>query len=162
MIAIVDVHYRPKGAVAACVVADDWTAPAPAAEFVEHIPEVSCYVSGEFYKRELPCLIAVLARAGDVVVIDGYVWLGRGRSGLGGHLHDQLNQMRSVVGVAKTRFLGAAGVDVPVLRGTSKSPLWVTAIGMEPSSAAECVRSMHGAHRIPTLVKRVDRLCREK
>jgi deoxyribonuclease V len=109
VIAFVDVDYRERGAVAACVLASNWSDSTPTAEFTEHITEVQAYIPGEFYKRELPCLLAVLAKADDVetVVIDDYFWLGPGRPGLGAHLHDSLNQMSAVIGVAKTRFAGA-------------------------------------------------------
>ena len=56
MIAILDVDYRDEKAVAACVIANDWTDAQPAAEFVETILHVEPYVPGEFYCRELPCL----------------------------------------------------------------------------------------------------------
>ena len=52
------------------------------------------------------------------------------------------------------------GVAEAVLRGGSERPLWVTAAGMDPREACARVREMHGAHRIPTLLKRVDALCR--
>jgi len=47
-----------------------------------------------------------------------------------------------------------------VLRGDSRRPLYVTAAGLDPAAAALHVRSMHGPFRIPTLLKRVDQLCR--
>lgn len=46
-------------------------------------------------------------------------------------------------------------------RGTSRSPLYVTAAGMDATEAARHIAEMHGPHRIPTLLKRIDRLCRE-
>jgi deoxyribonuclease V len=64
------------------------------------------------------------------------------------------------VGVAKRPF-HAATRAIDVLRGESAQALSVTAIGMDVAAAAEHVRSMHGAHRIPTLLKRTDRLCRD-
>jgi deoxyribonuclease V len=164
MIAIMDVHYRESKAVAACVVARDWSDESPAFEFVETLPPAAEYVSGEFYKRELPCLLAVLAKVPDaveIVVIDGYVWLGPDRKGLGAHLHEALGNQTPVVGVAKTRFVSAAGLAIALERGTSENPLWITSIGIEPEAAARAVRSMHGEFRIPTLIKRVDRLCRD-
>jgi deoxyribonuclease V len=88
------------------------------------------------------------------------VWLGAGRPGLGAHLYQALGRRTAVVGVAKRRFHGA-GDAVPILRGTSQVPLFVTAVGIDLAEAAEGVRRMHGAHRIPTLLKRVDRLSRE-
>ena len=90
MIACVDVDYREEGAVAACVLFRAWEDEHPAGELVEHIAEVEPYQPGQFYRRELPCLLAVLgpvAEGLEAVVIDGYVWLGdEGTPGLGGHL----------------------------------------------------------------------------
>ena len=121
------------------------------------------YAPGAFYERELPCLLAVLGKVGgslDVVVIDGYVWLsGDGRPGLGAHLHKELGGETAVVGVAKSSFDGAAFAEA-VLRGKSARPLFVTAAGIPAPTAADWIRAMHGPHRIPTLLKRVDRLCR--
>ena len=45
-------------------------------------------------------------------------------------------------------------------RGNSKSPLFVTARGVSASDAALHVKQMHGPHRIPTLLARVDGLAR--
>jgi deoxyribonuclease V len=163
MIACVDVDYRDPGAVAACVLLRDWADAEPCGEHVEKIAAVEPYEPGEFFRRELPCLRAVLGRTAapvDVVVIDGYVWLDAAatRPGLGAHLFEALGRRTPVVGVAKTQFAGAAGVAV--FRGGSRRPLIVTAAGMEPGAAARHFEAMHGAHRIPTLLKRVDQLCR--
>jgi len=157
LIAIVDVHYTGDRARAACVVAD-WTSSAPHAEHVVRVAGIAPYVPGHFYLRELPPIRAVLAVAGavDVVVIDGFVWLGPGRPGLGGHLHDAI--ALPVVGVAKNPFRGAKPIEV--LRGSSKKPLYVTAAGIDPRAAAAHVRKMHGAHRLPTLIRRADELSR--
>ena len=97
----------------------------------------------------------------DVLLIDGYVWLQRDKPGLGWHLHQRLQCRTAVIGVAKSLF---AGCDVarPVLRGRSQRPLYVTAIGIDVDSAADHVRAMHGAHRIPTLIKRADQLARSR
>jgi deoxyribonuclease V len=37
----------------------------------------------------------------------------------------------------------------------------VTAVGIDLAEAARRLGEMHGPYRIPTLLKRVDRLCRE-
>lgn len=62
------------------------------------IPEVEPYVSGEFYKREMPCALAILGDLGKpptMVVIDGYVHLDDlGRPGFGAHLHRALGGAR--------------------------------------------------------------------
>lgn len=93
----------------------------------------------------------------DIVVIDGYVWLGDGKPGLGAHLHAAIGGI--VVGVAKTRFVSATDA-LEVCRGGSQSPLFVSAIGMKVEDAAKRVAQMHGPYRVPTLLKQVDTLAR--
>ena len=163
MIACLDVDYRDGYAVAAGLEFFDWDDEQPATEFLVRIEEVEPYEPGRFYLRELPCLLEALKEVDDepdAIVIDGYVWLGEeGDPGLGAHLHRAIGGRSAVVGVAKTRFLRARAVE-EVLRGESLSPLFVSATGMDLVEAARLVRGMHGPHRIPTLLKRVDRLCR--
>jgi deoxyribonuclease V len=164
MKACVDVDYRDGEALVACVLFRDWTDAAAAGQLVQPVTGVADYVPGEFYRRELPCLLAVLCRVADpidLVVVDGYVWLAdETEPGLGAHLYEALQRRVPVVGVAKTRF-ASARLAVPVVRGESATrPLFVTAVGMDVNEAAEAVRVMHGPHRIPTLLRQVDRLCR--
>lgn len=164
MLACVDVDYAGSGATAACLVFGAWADPAPSEALTASIAEVAPYQPGAFYLRELPCLLAVLGKVKaplDVVVVDGYVWLSAsGRPGLGAHLHEALGGGVAVVGVAKTGFHGVETFAEQVLRGASKKPLFVTATGIDPKVAAGWIRIMHGPHRIPTLLQRVDRLCR--
>jgi deoxyribonuclease V len=89
--------------------------------------------------------------------VDGYVGLD-GKPGLGRHLFDHLSQQVPVIGVAKTRCRGAPAIEV--CRGSSQSPLYVSAVGTDVDGAAARVRRMHGPYRIPTLLKRVDRIAR--
>jgi endonuclease V-like protein UPF0215 family len=58
--------------------------------------------------------------------------------------------------------MGIAGTGMveEVRRGTSANPLFVTAVGIELVAAADCVRRMHGEHRIPEIVRLTDRLAR--
>ena len=123
---------------------------------------VEAYEPGAFYKRELPFLLAVMQSlpAPDAVVIDGYCWLGSERAGLGARLYQALEESCPVLGVAKTAFHGSPGL--PVLRGASRSPLYVTSCGLAPQEAARKVQLMHGSFRIPMLLKRVDQLSRGK
>jgi deoxyribonuclease V len=171
MYVCIDVDYRPQAgapdreqAVVACVEFEHWTDAVATAEHVRLIPEVAPYVSGQFYKRELPCALAVLgdlAHPPDLVIIDGYVHLGeQGQPGFGVYLWQALGEGTPVVGVAKNRFRSNPGA-IELLRGGSGRPLFVTAIGMPVEEAAARVREMHGEHRLPTLLKRVDRLCRQ-
>ncbi|WP_309707179.1 endonuclease V [Armatimonas sp.] len=166
MIAATDVQYFADGhAIAACVLFESWDDAAPTREWTVRIEDVAEYVPGQFYKRELPCLLALLTLVLPeltTIIVDGYVWLGdESHPGLGGHLFAALDRKIPVVGVAKTRFVGAAPV-LEVLRGESASPLFVSAVGYEIADAAKNVQAMHGAHRLPTLLKRVDALCRAR
>ena len=51
-------------------------------------------------------------------------------------------------------------IALPVLRGESLRPLFVSAAGMDHARAAALVQGMHGAYRVPTLLKRADQLAR--
>jgi len=157
----VDVHYlRSGGARAAAVVAADAAFSRVVAEHTVMVPEVAAYRSGEFYRRELPPLRAVLdGIAGlGLLVIDGYADLDPGgRPGLGAHTHAEFAV--PVIGVAKSAFRTATHA-VPVLRGTSARPLYVTAAGMPRAEAAELVRLMAGRFRVPDALRRADQLAR--
>lgn len=166
LIACIDADYRDTEGVTACVAIRNFTDELPILERVvrsPHTPEP--YVPGAFYLRELPGILAVLEqiRASDegtlaCVIVDSYVWLGTDRPGLGARLYDALHI--PVIGVAKTSF-HANDRAVPVTRGTSTRPLFVTSEGIDVHEAAAHITSMHGAHRHPTILKRVDRLARE-
>ncbi len=161
MIACIDVGYQERSALAACITISDWTASVPEASHSVIIQNVEEYVPGAFYKRELPCIEAVLQQLivkPSIIVVDGYVWLdAQGKKGLGAHLFGLLNGVVPVIGVAKTSFATATNA-IEVFRGQSSRPLWVTAIGINEFDAAKHVQSMHGSHRIPTILTLVDRL----
>ena len=162
MIVAVDVDYRATEVVAAAVGFAAWTDEHAAIEIVvtSDAPPAP-YESGRFYLRELPHVRAALAlvapHALDAIIVDGYVWLGADR-GLGAHLHEALDRSVPVIGVAKTQFVSATAIEV--VRGTSARPLYVTATGIDAATAAAHVLAMHGEHRIPTLLRRVDQLAR--
>lgn len=162
MLACVDVFYADAHATAACVLFDDWQADAPASTLVRQFSGVAPYEPGQFFRRELPCLMGLLGQVQecpDVVIIDGYVWLdATGKPGLGAYLFEALGRATPVVGVAKSAFPGVSAVEV--LRGQSKTPLYVTAVGLDIDRAAENVRRMSGAHRIPTMLRLADQLSR--
>jgi deoxyribonuclease V len=161
-IACLDVHYESTSAFAAGLVFREWSDAIAFEEKVVAVKSVEPYHPGEFFRRELPCLLAVLERLPrpDIVIVDGYVWLdGRDKPGLGARLYEALERKAIVIGVAKTEFRAAAGI-CEVKRGTSSRPLYVSATGMQPEHAADLVRSMHGPFRIPTLLARVDQLAR--
>lgn len=162
-IACVDVGYTDSVARAACVVIDDWRASSLVAEHVANIHEVKEYQPGEFYRRELPCIQAVLAKLDQrptCIVVDGYVWLdGNGRPGLGAHLYEAFGRKIPVIGVAKNPYKDTDHAT-ELRRGTSDRPLYITAVGLPIAQAVLNIGAMHGPHRLPTILKRVDQLSR--
>jgi deoxyribonuclease V len=159
--AAVDVHYlRTGGARAAAVLAADAVFARVLAERTVVVPRVPPYRPGEFYLRELPPLRAVLDGLSGLglLMVDGYADLDPfGRPGLGAHAHAELGI--PVIGVAKSRFRTATHA-MPVLRGSSVRPLFVTAAGMPVADAADLVRRMTGRYRSPDVMRRADTLAR--
>lgn len=161
----VDVHYDGDTATAAAVMFHSWRAPTPHADLTVRVKDVEPYESGAFYKRELPCIRVLLTEMRlppALIIIDGYVTLGaEGRDGLGMHLFRALDGKVPVIGVAKTAYDGTPD-SAELLRGTSRQPLYITAAGMTLEDAKTCISNMHGDHRIPTMLRVVDKLARTR
>jgi deoxyribonuclease V len=130
------------------------------ADRVALVPEAEPYRPGQFCRRELPPLRALLAglTGMTLLVVDGYADLDPdGRAGLGAHAHAEFAV--PVIGVAKSAFRTATHA-IAVLRGTSARPLYVTAAGMPRTQAADLVRGMVGLHRMPDALRRADAIAR--
>jgi deoxyribonuclease V len=107
-------------------------------------------------------IISEFEDAIEAIVVDGYVWLGAdNQPGLGGHLFSSLGRRIPVIGITKTRYRNDTW-SIPVLRGESRRPLFVTSAGIQTNTAAECIRRMHGDHRIPTILALADHTAREE
>jgi deoxyribonuclease V len=163
MLTAVDVHYDDVAQVGfgAAICFERWEADWCAAEYRVKCDAIAPYVPGSFYKRELPCILAVLAvveEPADLIIIDSYVNLGS-EPGLGMHLWEALDRRVPIVGVAKSRYYNAVAAET--FRGRSKAPLFVTAVGIEVEVARECLCRMAGPFRVPSLLKRVDQLSRK-
>jgi deoxyribonuclease V len=163
-IVCLDVAYGDTAAAVAGALVSGWDAESASQMLVRRFEGPPAgYEPGAFYRRELPLLLPVIAELAtsiDVAVIDGYVWLEDNRPGLGGHLFASLGCRIPVIGVAKTRYRNDTW-STPVLRRASRQPLFVTAAGIQAAEAADCVRRMHGDHRIPTILTLVDRAARD-
>jgi deoxyribonuclease V len=163
VILAIDVGYNECGAQAAGVLFTHWSSEVPASQLKVEIGQVAEYVPGQFYLRELPCILELLDCLDvdpECIVIDGYVQLGEEqRAGLGQYLWTALGCRIPVIGVAKTYFHGTPAQS-QLYRGASARPLYITAAGMPLDQARECILNMHGAHRVPTLLKAVDVLSR--
>jgi deoxyribonuclease V len=163
MILAVDVKYCDKVAIAAGVAFAGWGDESPEREVVTCLETPAEYRPGQFYLRELPCILKLLKENSlhpDIIIVDGFVYLdGESKPGLGKYLYDALHGEVAVIGVAKSRFHGIAEL-YQLFRGGSSRPLYVTAVGVHLDRAKEFIRDMHGRHRLPTMLKRVDLLSR--
>ena len=165
MIIAIDVHYR-KLAKTVAISFKDWES--------EEIIDIkksltsysSEYISGEFYKRELPCIEEILNQFSkseiELIIIDGYVTLNEvGKFGLGAYLFEKLNSKIPIIGVAKKKFSEASNNQIKITRGTSKNPLFITSIGIDLKKSAYLIKNMKGQYRIPDLLKLVDQKSKE-
>ena len=165
MILAIDVHYENSRGVAAGVAFEHWEAQTPTSTYISHIDGVSEYIPGQFFKRELPCILQLIREYSltpATVVIDGYVYLDdKNKPGLGKYLYDELQGSASVIGVAKTAFTGISSEN-ELYRGNSKRPLYITCEGEPLAEARKHIASMFGKHRIPFLLKQADQLSKHQ
>jgi len=166
---ILDVHYKEgqeTDAVTATVAGIRFEGIKQSRILSEHlvkVNDVAPYESGQFYKREMPCLLALINQIDepfDAIIIDGYVFLdGVSKAGLGKYLYDNLVNKKPIIGIAKNHFYDITE-DYAIWRGISKHPLYVTSIGINITTAKKMVSEMEGEHRMPKMVSDVDKLGR--
>jgi deoxyribonuclease V len=162
MILAIDVDYRNNVASIGGVAVEHWDDAKESGTYKSHIGDIEPYVPGQFYRRELPCILKLLEEHElhpSHIIVDGFVYLdGRSGPGLGKYLYDALKGRVAVIGVAKTPFKGILD-ECKVYRGSSKKPLYVTAAGMPLDEAKNHIKSMYGRFRLPYLLKKVDQIC---
>lgn len=163
MILAIDVYYTNNQAKSVCIAFNDWTDEVQTQTYIKEIEGIEEYIPGQFYKRELPCILAVLEGIDlaqvEAIVVDGFVILDdEGKYGLGGYLYESLDQNIPIVGVAKRGFHQNEQNVKKVLRGESLNPLFITSIGMDLEVAAQRVKNMHGDYRFPSLLKILDQV----
>jgi len=161
MIVAIDVHYRNDFAKSISIEFETWQQEQPSRIHEVRVNEVEDYVPGQFYKRELPCILKVLERTSleniEAIVVDGYVVLSdEGKYGLGMYLYEALKQKIPIIGVAKRSFKNNEKQVQKVFRGESQNPLYVTSVGVEVEVAANHIQQMKGSYRIPNLLKILD------
>ena len=160
MILAIDVHY--KQTYAKCVgVLFDWQDEKPQQVIIEKLTNVAEYVPGLFYKRELPCILAVIEKINlqdlEAIIVDGHVFIDNDfGSGLGGHVWEALSHKKPIIGLAKRAFYANEKTNVPLLRGSSENPIYISAIGCELKEVVEKIKHMHGKFRIPTILQILD------
>ena len=166
MILAIDVYYYSTYAKAVGILFN-WNDNALDTIIEANISPVEDYVSGEFYKRELPCVKAIIEQVDtgglEAILIDGYVFIDNNlQLGLGGILWQYLEEKVPIIGVAKTSFFKNKNTIKEVIRGDCKNPLYISAIGYNIDTAAENIKAMHGQYRIPTLLKELDKLTKKE
>ena len=165
MILAVDVHYKDEYAKAVGVLfsIDDNK---PSRIIIKNIKDFEAYTPGQFYKRELPCIMKVIKEINintlDSIIIDGYVYVDNDcNNGLGGCLYEAIEGKVPVMGVAKNSFKNNQETVIEVFRGESKNPLYISSIGIEIAKAAQLIKNMQGKYRIPDILKHLDILTKE-
>lgn len=159
-----DTYYYEDYALCAAIVFD-WNDETPQATYTVRIEEVAPYEPGQFYKRELPCILKCLEQIDlsgiDAIIVDGHVYVDNHKApGLGAHLYEELEGKIPIIGVAKTSFAKNKETAQEILRGSSQNPLFVSAVGTAIDKAATNVQNMKGGFRMPTLLKTLDQLSR--
>ena len=167
MILAFDTYYETDYAHTVCLQFKKWSDKEPEDIWQERMSFTSDYVSGELYKRELPCILSLLSTIDfnelEAIVIDGFVFLDDdGKLGLGAHLYEALEERIPIIGVAKSNFATIYTLKRTLFRGDSYRPLFITSVGIDIDTATENIRNMDGAFRIPTLLKLLDRITKSK
>ncbi len=166
MILAFDTYYYEDKARTVALQFENWQDLEESRVFDETLSGISEYVSGEFYKRELPCILSLLKQIDlthcETIIIDGFVILDdEGKLGLGGYLYEALSSKIPVIGVAKNNFSQINRHKKAILRGESKKPLYITVMGMDLELAADKIKDMNGDYRFPNILKRVDAIGRD-
>jgi len=160
---VVDVHYAESVAIVAGVLFEEWDSNEVLRTLTVEVSKIEPYEPGAFYKRELPCILELLQHISeelDLIIVDGFVKLGsKEADGLGMHLYRSLEEKVPIIGVAKKPFSGTPK-EYEIYRGESSKPLLVSSVGISLDESKELIEMMHGKNRIPTLLKRVDQICR--
>jgi deoxyribonuclease V len=167
MILAFDTYYFDNKAKTVCIAFEKWTDDKNFNIYSEILEGIEDYTSGEFYRRELPCITSLLKKIDcselEIIIVDGFVFLDdENKLGLGGHLYKELDSKTPIIGVAKNNFATIDQNKRILLRGESTKPLFITSIGFDIDLATDCIKSMAGSFRIPTLLKYLDTLTKEK
>ena len=159
-------YYSDTLAFTVGVLFNRWTDDEPAEIISSICTKFSSYIPGEFYKRELPCVLGLLEKVDmdkiETIIVDGFLRLrfndSTEKDGLGKKLFDSLNMPGlKVIGLAKSDFCRTDEISASLLRGSAVNPLWVQGIGLPDNVAAENIKMMSGKSRIPKLLKILDK-----
>lgn len=165
MLLAIDAHYKENYSKSVGVLFN-WADKAPYRIITDTITNVAPYEPGQFYKRELPCILQLIKQIDlsviEAIIVDGYVFVDNNKTfGLGGHLWQTLDEKIPIIGIAKRKFHDTEQVSTPVFRGESQNPLYVSSIGTPIETVLDNVQLLHGDYRIPTILKILDQHTKE-
>jgi deoxyribonuclease V len=164
MLLAIDVYYKEYLARAIGVLFD-WEDESPQDILIELLEGIEEYIPGEFYKRELPCLLKIVEKVNlsdlEAIIVDGHVNVENEKYGLGGKLYEQLYGQVPVIGIAKSPFYANKDMTIEIYRGKSKMPLYISSIGIDLNEVVEKVINMTGEYRIPNILKTLDMLTKK-
>lgn len=160
MLLAIDVYYKKELARIVGVLFN-WQDLKPKEIIIENIDNVAEYIPGEFYKRELPCLLKLIKSINleelEAIIIDGNIYVDNDlKFGLGGILWETLNRKIPIIGIAKTSFFSNKETVSEVYRGKSNKPLYVSTIDYPIENAIKNLIEMKGDYRIPSVLKELD------
>lgn len=158
---IIDVSYENNTAKVVGGFFENWNDEKLIKISTKKVNNVTEYISGEFYKRELPCILEFLndysLKEIELIIIDGFVFLNDDdKKGLGAYLFESLDKSIPIIGVAKTSFHNNNKNVIDIFRGNSKKPLYITSIGIELLKASDLIKNMLGNNRMPNIIKQID------
>lgn len=156
MILSIDVDYRNDYAVAVGIEFNDWNDKTPSNIYYSKCYEYGEYISGQFYKRELPCIKALINEhnlSPSLIIVNGYVYLEDNKPGLGYYVYDTYNV--PVIGIASKPYKNPIDKYI-IYRGNSKTPIYISSVGMPIEEAKVKIRNMYGKYRMPYLIKLTD------
>lgn len=158
---IVDVAYRDNTAKVVGGFFKNWADKELFKICEKIVNNVQDYIPGEFYKRELPCILDFLndyeLSEIELIVVDGFVVLNdEGKKGLGAYLFESLGKRIPIVGIAKTSFHNNNKNVISLFRGISQKPLYISSIGINLTEVSDIIKNMFGHNRVPHIIKQVD------
>lgn len=162
----IDTYYTEENAYTVGVFFSQWDDTEPLKVIKRITKPKYPYVPGEFYKRELPCILDLLGGVNfdslSTIIVDGFIRIEKDGTlvpGLGEYLYNEVKDWNiSVIGVAKSKFDGCEKWSTPVIRKTGSKPLYVQGIGRYTDEmAASLIKGMAGPNKLPTLLHLLDR-----
>lgn len=158
---IIDVSYQDTQAKVVGGFFKEWSDESFLKKTSRTVDNVNEYTSGEFYKRELPCIMKFIEEIPieeiELIIIDGYIYLDNERKkGLGAYLYESLNSKIPIIGVAKSRFYNNNKFVEEIFRGKSKKSLFISAVGIDLANSSILIQKMFGEFRLPNLIKQID------